>query len=505
MTVTTERLETLFKDFVQFIKATSNENFQAFATSKYIDDQENYKYEVYKEARNSLGNQWWKSEDIGTGRIQQYVSAAIKTRVEYNSQMVNNNLVDWRKKDDFSKRPRSRALETTLFNFYKSKIKDSDAFAQFVKEGLTYQFIAYLFFIKDSNRYLPISQERFDLIFELIGLPGFKTSNNASWENYNEFCGIIKQVRDFLKTKDQSTKLLDAHSFLWVLGKQMQEAKPAKLAKPNPIVLLEYKPEAIPLLETPIEVGRTNVSELTSLQWTEILQNKRITTDFDLSIFQTLYSFQGHSAYASQIALILGTTHPPLNLEIGRYAKRISESYQINFTARSTEKYKFWDLFFNGWDDGAKFVWQLRPEIVEALETTGLTGEEKFPNELSPDISEELIEGLKRTITVNSYERNTKARQLCVKHWKAICAVCSFDFEKTYGEIGRGFIHVHHVTPISTIGKSYQIDPVNDLIPVCPNCHAMIHTQEPPLKIDDLKSKLNQEPIGKIAKAPRTI
>ncbi|KAA5542073.1 hypothetical protein F0145_19945 [Adhaeribacter rhizoryzae] len=274
----------------------------------------------------------------------------------------------------------------------------------------------------------------------------------------------------------------------------------AKARVPSSLELTKRNTESAVI--QPIEPVRKTVSELTSLEWTEILQKDKITTEFNLSIFQTLYSFEDHKTYASQIAIILGTNHQHLNLEVGRYAKRIAEFYEIDFTARSAREFKFWDLFFNGWDEGTKFVWQLRPEIVEALEATGLTGEEHFLDEFSLNNHEELFEGLKRTITVNSYERNPKARQLCVKHWKAICAVCSFDFEKTYGEIGRGFIHVHHVTPVSTIGKSYQIDPIKDLIPVCPNCHAMIHSQGPPLSINDLKSKLNQEPIGKITKAP---
>jgi 5-methylcytosine-specific restriction protein A len=149
-------------------------------------------------------------------------------------------------------------------------------------------------------------------------------------------------------------------------------------------------------------------------------------------------------------------------------------------------------LVFNGWVEGIKFVWQLRPELVEALKVTGLTGDEPFPGELPIDTTEPLFEGIKRTITVNSYERNSKARELCVKHWKAICAVCDFDFEKTYGEIGNGFIHVHHMIPVSQVGKTYQVDPINDLRPVCPNCHSMLHRQEPPLAIDQLKYIISQ-------------
>ena len=88
---------------------------------------------------------------------------------------------------------------------------------------------------------------------------------------------------------------------------------------------------------------------------------------------------------------------------------------------------------------------------------------------------EGLFEGAKKTIAVNQYERNRDARQKCIDAHGYKCKVCGMDFEKMYGELGRGFIHVHHVVPISTIGKEYLLDPVKDLVPVCPNCHAMLH------------------------------
>ncbi|HEK2705573.1 TPA: HNH endonuclease [Pseudomonas aeruginosa] len=60
-------------------------------------------------------------------------------------------------------------------------------------------------------------------------------------------------------------------------------------------------------------------------------------------------------------------------------------------------------------------------------------------------------------------------------------------FGERFGELGRGFIHVHHVVPVSEIGESYEVDPIKDLIPLCPNCHAMIHRRNPPLSVDELK------------------
>lgn len=238
-------------------------------------------------------------------------------------------------------------------------------------------------------------------------------------------------------------------------------------------------------------------TELSKLEWIEILQSKEITNEIDLSIFQALFSFNRNAAPASEIGRILGyegkSTQGPVNLEVGRYAKRIANHYEINFTERSNSKFKFWDLFFNGWYRGNKFVWQLKKELQEALEETELTGVEQYAEELNSENQELFTEGLKKVVVVNSYERNPKARQKCIEYWKPICQVCDLDFYKKYGEIGKGFIHVHHIIPISEIGVEYEIDPKKDLIPVCPNCHSIIHRVNPPLTIDELKKIIEEK------------
>ena len=104
-----------------------------------------------------------------------------------------------------------------------------------------------------------------------------------------------------------------------------------------------------------------------------------------------------------------------------------------------------------------------------------------------------LYEGLKKQIIVNAYERNQQAREECINYYGYKCQICNFDFEKVYGEIGNFFIHVHHIVDISTIGKNYQIDPIKDLIPVCPNCHAMLHKEKPAILPDKLKEILLQK------------
>lgn len=98
-----------------------------------------------------------------------------------------------------------------------------------------------------------------------------------------------------------------------------------------------------------------------------------------------------------------------------------------------------------------------------------------------------LFEGSKRTVTINAYERNPKARRECIDHYGTNCIVCGFNFVEAYGEVGRGFIHIHHLRPLADIGHDYKINPVNDLRPVCPNCHAIIHKGDPPFSIEEVR------------------
>jgi 5-methylcytosine-specific restriction protein A len=111
-----------------------------------------------------------------------------------------------------------------------------------------------------------------------------------------------------------------------------------------------------------------------------------------------------------------------------------------------------------------------------------------FPEEvLTPEY---YFEGASKKVSVNVYERNAEARAKCIKHYGYACAVCSFNFKIFYGAIGENYIHVHHIIPLSEIKQEYQLDPVKDLIPVCPNCHAIIHKTQPALTVEQLKRHL---------------
>ena len=116
-----------------------------------------------------------------------------------------------------------------------------------------------------------------------------------------------------------------------------------------------------------------------------------------------------------------------------------------------------------------------------------------LPEEITEDI---FYEGTSRRISVNAYERNPVARQKCIEHYGASCVICGFDFEKVYGDIGRGFIHVHHLKSIAEIGETYEVDPINDMRPVCPNCHAIIHRKKPAYSLEEVRDFLEASNSG---------
>lgn len=119
----------------------------------------------------------------------------------------------------------------------------------------------------------------------------------------------------------------------------------------------------------------------------------------------------------------------------------------------------------------------------------------QLPEELPDGV--EYQEGSVQQIKVNRYERDTKAREACLSYYGYVCQVCYVRLSNIYGAIAETLIHVHHIKPISEIGESYIVDPVTDLIPVCPNCHAVIHLKSPPYTPQEVSAMLhNDQTVG---------
>lgn len=129
-----------------------------------------------------------------------------------------------------------------------------------------------------------------------------------------------------------------------------------------------------------------------------------------------------------------------------------------------------------------KIIWEFNDE------------NEEHYNKISEEVDnpEKYKEGTTKKIAVNIYERNPIARRKCIEHYGFNCVVCNFNFASTYGGLGKDFIHVHHLKELNSIGEEYDVDPIADLRPVCPNCHAMLHKKKPAYSIEELKDLIKE-------------
>lgn len=224
-----------------------------------------------------------------------------------------------------------------------------------------------------------------------------------------------------------------------------------------------------------------------------------------IDLLKLLYSCPNKSATAKELASLLSPNNPAIiiaNRQIGTLGKTIADFLNVIPGQTYLDDEGNLQGDFSGWfnmlSDGysPKTGWTLLPEIQEALENLSLVdGEVPIPERLSTEIQpydEKLLfkEGKVIQVFVNRYERNKYARTECLEISGDNCLGCGFNFEKTYGDLAKGFIHIHHIKPLSEIKEEYTVNPKNDLVPLCPNCHAVVHMKKPELTIEELKEIL---------------
>ena len=132
---------------------------------------------------------------------------------------------------------------------------------------------------------------------------------------------------------------------------------------------------------------------------------------------------------------------------------------------------------------------RIRPERLETFGDGGGYIETLIQDELNEDYTfESYVEGNKSQRFVTVYERDPKLKAKALEIHGYSCEGCNFNFEKVYGLYGKGFIHVHHLKPISEFGAAQPVDPETDLTVLCPNCHAMVHRyKNKTLSIEELQ------------------
>ena len=199
---------------------------------------ESYKPALRDNALNILDAQAWHREQIGSGKIIERMTAAIE--MDGSGAKTNNNLVRWQNINGHANRDHRvlidartdvtlcEEVERLLFSLYHDEADDEQVFDRLAElSGPSYTLMAYLFFLKDINRFMPIRTSRYDQAFKALGID-FKTVGRCSWENYTTYNAILDGLRPLIArtAKLDDVRLIDAHSFCWVLSELIKaEAK----------------------------------------------------------------------------------------------------------------------------------------------------------------------------------------------------------------------------------------------------------------------------------------
>lgn len=176
-----------------------------------------------------LGASAWPQGSIGSGHILKRLISAIEIAEEGGA--APNNLVRW--PNEYGHRNRShfalldawdnptarRRIEHWAFDFYRGEPDYGNAFEELrALVGSRYDLLAYLFFLRDADRFMPIGSQTFDRAFDALGI-GVRTAWRCSWENYEEYTGALREIRAALTEIAglSDVRLVDAHSFCWLL------------------------------------------------------------------------------------------------------------------------------------------------------------------------------------------------------------------------------------------------------------------------------------------------
>jgi predicted HNH restriction endonuclease len=218
-------------------------------------------------------------------------------------------------------------------------------------------------------------------------------------------------------------------------------------------------------------------------------------SDAQRRILVAHYNSPHRTNYAKALARLAGikSGHGTVNLEYWRLAELFCNATGNKPDVRPNGKRRWWSVWHQGYQTRYGFLWEMLAPVAEAMEMLGwhLDGQQYVAPDENPLASMGSggtgWEGAVFKVTVNKYERDREARDKCIRHYGHGCAVCGFEFSRTYGPLADGFIHVHHIKPLSEIGERYKVDPIADLRPVCPNCHAVIHLGGQTRTIDEVR------------------
>lgn len=221
-------------------------------------------------------------------------------------------------------------------------------------------------------------------------------------------------------------------------------------------------------------------------------------TDRHFQLLRLHYQAPERTVTARQLAELVGyTSYSVANAQYGRLARLVGEQLDYSPEPERLGTLVTFDKRHGEWH------WLMRPQVAEALESLGwVEGAGVLLPEEVAAAAEPVVEGARYRVVVSAYERDPEARRRCIAAHGTACSVCRFSFGSVYGEVAEGFIHVHHLRPLAEVGGAHRVDPVEDLRPVCPNCHAVLHRRVPAYSIEDVRRFLARQRRTKPGAAP---
>lgn len=228
--------------------------------------------------------------------------------------------------------------------------------------------------------------------------------------------------------------------------------------------------------------------------WLEMLTNQDIFNEKQLEHLRYIYNQAGHKGTCYDLEKKYHLVPRSLNPTIRGVATRICKYLNIKFKGVEVEN-TYWIVMMKGRyiknKNGRHFEWELRPELVKALQLIDMANEDDtLESKVELELNVGMAEGKKVVYYTTKYERNFNNRLAAIKIHGTVCEVCNFDFEKFYGELGKDYIEVHHKVPLSQINEEIVVNPETDLVCLCANCHRMIHRKKNAiLTIEELKER----------------
>lgn len=206
--------------FAELTKKQSEERFDSTEisfSSGYLMEEEGYKKYLFEQSQLLLNVDNWTPDMIGTGQIRDYILLVVNQKMPGETRP--HNLLGWRERIDINNcfTYHLEESEKLFFGLYRNELKEEIVFKSLEELwGRRYSIIAFFFFVKNRNIYLPIKPEIFKERFLQMGI-ATDCVNYCSWDNYLEFLEIIRDVQNRLVAPFKGeVDLLDAHSFVWM-------------------------------------------------------------------------------------------------------------------------------------------------------------------------------------------------------------------------------------------------------------------------------------------------